>query len=113
MSRARKLRGRTIVFGGALLFVALSTLVVWRRGQGVALGRQMRAMQDTLRALAVEHADLERDIRQASTRTKILEAGRALGLRAPADSQVRTLPRVPGRAALTDTTAAGAGDAAR
>ncbi|MCU0636603.1 MAG: hypothetical protein MUE41_17165 [Gemmatimonadaceae bacterium] len=112
MTRARRLRGRTLIFGGAMLFVLLSTVVVWRRGQGVALARQMRLMQDSLRMLGVEHADLARDIRQASARARILDAGRALGLRAPADSQVRTLPRAPGRETLADTSAVGRVDGA-
>lgn len=104
MSPSRRARGRTIVFVGALGFVVLSALVVWRRGQGVALSRQMRVMQDSLRRLAVERADLEREIRQASDRAHILDAARRLGLREPADSQVRTLPRPPAREAITDTT---------
>jgi hypothetical protein len=94
----RRGTGRWIAFGVAVLFVAISSLVVWRRGEGIARGRRMRAMQDTLRQLAVEQADLARDIRQARQRARLLEAARALGLREPADSQVRALPpRAPGR----------------
>jgi hypothetical protein len=103
MSPAARVRGRTLMFAGALGFVLLSSLVVWRRGQGIALGRQMRAMQDTLATLGIEQADLAREIRQASDRSRILDAGRKLGLREPADSQVRTLPRASTTDAITDT----------
>jgi hypothetical protein len=92
MSAKRRMRGRTLIFFAAIGFVLLSSFVVWRRGQGIALGRRMRAMQDTLNTLLTEQADLRREIRSASDRAHIMAAGRALGLRVPSDSQVRTLP---------------------
>jgi hypothetical protein len=103
MSNKRRMRGRTMIFLCAIGFVALSSFVVWRRGQGIALGRQMRAMQDTLNTLLTEQADMRRDIRMESDRAHIMTAGKGLGLRVPADSQVRTLPSTPPRDSVAQT----------
>lgn len=94
-ARSRKktrLRGRSLVALGLLVFVAVAALVVWRRSVGVSTANQMVAMQAEKRTLQSERVALERDIREAQSRLRVVtEAERRLGLHVAPDSQSRII----------------------
>ncbi len=77
---------------GLLVFVVVAALVVWRRSEGVKVARDMRRLADTQRALVSERLTLERDIRRAKSRARVVsEAERRLGLHVATDAQTRLL----------------------
>lgn len=86
------LRGRSLVFLGLLVFVLMTSLVIWRRSVGVSNARVMQQAQYDKRTLTSEKLTLERDIRDAQKRDRVVaEATRRLGLHVAADSQTRVL----------------------
>lgn len=86
------LKGRAWVAIGLTAFVLVAAIVVWRRSEGVRIARDMRRLSDTQRALVSERLTLERDIRSASSRGRVIaEAGRRLGLHVASDAQTRIL----------------------
>jgi hypothetical protein len=86
------LRGRSLVFLGLLTFVLMTSLVIWRRSVGVSNARAMQQAQYDKRTLTSEKLTLERDIRDAQKRDRVvMEATRRLGLHVAADSQTRVL----------------------
>jgi hypothetical protein len=87
------------------VFIAVAGLVVWRRSEGVKVARDMRRLSDTQRVLVSERITLERDIRNATSRGRVIaEAARRLGLHVATDAQTRMLSD----AMLDDTGAPGA-----
>lgn len=91
-------RGRTVIALALVAFVVLASGVIWRRAEGVAKARELRAMQQRLVRLRGERAQLVLEIRQAVSRGRLVPvAERRLGLRVPADSQIVILSR-PARA---------------
>ncbi len=94
-ARARRrgpLKGRSLVAIGLLAFIAVTSLVVWRRSVGVSTARAMRDAQLEKRSLETERLTLRRDIDLAQTRPRIVaEAQRRLGLHVASDSQTRVL----------------------
>lgn len=70
-------------------FVLVSTLVIWRRSLGIDEARQVRELRRELRQLEAERAAVERDIRDASSRARLVPvAQRSLGMRFPLDDEV-------------------------
>ena len=101
------LKGRAWVAIGLSVFLVVASLVVWRRSVGVATARDMRRLSDRQRALMAEKTTLDRDIRSAMARSRVIaEAERRLGLHVATDAQTRMLSdsmlAEPGR---PDTTA--------
>jgi hypothetical protein len=86
------LKGRAWVAIGLCAFMVVASLVVWRRSVGVATARDMRRLSDRQRALLSEKTTLERDIRSAMSRGRVIgEAQRRLGLHVATDAQTRML----------------------
>ena len=86
------LKGRAWVAIGLSVFVVVASLVVWRRSVGVATARDMRRLSDRQRALVSEKTTLDRDIRSAMSRGRVIaEAERRLGLHVATDAQTRML----------------------
>lgn len=77
-------------------FVLVSTVVIWRRSYGIEQARTLRELERDRRQLLAERARLERDIRDLSTRARLLPvAERRLGMRLPTDSEIVYLERTP------------------
>ena len=86
------LKGRAWVAIGLSVFVMVASLAVWRRSVGVATARDMRRLSDRQRALIAEKTTLDRDIRNAMARSRVIgEAERRLGLHVATDAQTRML----------------------
>ncbi|WP_309670982.1 hypothetical protein [Gemmatimonas sp.] len=86
------LKGRSWIAIGLGVFVVVASLVVWRRSVGVATARDMRRLSDQQRALLSQKTTLDRDIRSAMSRSRVIsEAERRLGLHVATDAQTRML----------------------
>ncbi|HEX5829844.1 MAG TPA: hypothetical protein VFY16_02610 [Gemmatimonadaceae bacterium] len=93
-------KGRSVLALLLLGFVLVASLVIWRRSYGIAQGRSLRELDRELRQLQARKAELERTVRDASTRAQLAPvAERRLGLRTPHDSEVVFLPRTADTAA--------------
>jgi hypothetical protein len=90
--RQREYKGRTLVAIGLLLFVSIALVVVWRRSIGVATAREMRLLERDKRALLSERTTLERALREASSRSRIVAAAeKRLGLHVATEAQTRSI----------------------
>ncbi len=88
------MRGRGLIAVVLLGFVGVATGVIWRRSLGLQRAKEMRALEDRRIALEARRAQLEGEIRDASSRARLGRvAEERLGMRVPADSQVITLTR--------------------
>jgi hypothetical protein len=86
------LKGRAWVAMGLVAFLMVAAMVVWRRSVGVAAARDMRRLSEVQRGLLSEKTTLERDIRAAMARRRVIaEAERRLGLHVASDAQTRIL----------------------
>lgn len=84
------LKGRALVAVALVLFLAVSTSVVWRRSTGVRAGKQLQRLQEEKRALLAQQKFLEGRLRQATSRRNVVqEAERRLGLVRPGEAQTR------------------------
>ena len=94
-ARARRrspLKGRTIVAIGLAVFIAVTSLVVWRRSVGVANAKEMAKALTEKRSLEAERKTLERELREAQTLGRVVvDAERRLGLHVASDSQTRVV----------------------
>lgn len=90
-ARARgPLTGRALVAFGLLLFLAVTTSVVWRRSAGVRTGRHILRLQDERRTLLAQEKFLEGQLRRATSRRNVVgEAQRRLGMMRPGEAQLR------------------------
>ena len=87
-------RGRSVVALVLLGFVLVSTVVIWRRTAGIQRARELRELERARVDLLAERARLERDIRDASSRARLVPlAERRLGMHLPADSEIVYLVR--------------------
>jgi cell division protein FtsL len=86
-------RGRLV----ALLlvgFVLVATGVIWRRSQGFARARVLRDLERRRQALVATKVQLESEIRDASSRSRLEPIVRQrLQMQVPADSQIIYLRR--------------------
>ncbi len=90
--RRKPLKGRSLVAFGLLAFMSVTGLVVWRRSVGVSTAKYMAKALSEKRSLVAERVTLERDLRDAQTRPRVVpEAERRLGLHVASDSQTRVL----------------------
>ena len=95
--RRGPLKGRSLVAIGLFAFVAVTSLVVWRRSVGAGTEREIAAAQSEKRSLETERVTLERDLKSARSRQRVVaEAERRLGLHVASDSQTRVLAE-PGK----------------
>jgi cell division protein FtsL len=92
-TRARKrgpLKGRALVAIGLALFVTVAVLVVWRRSLGAATEHEMRKLRQEKRALESQKITLDRELRDAISRNRIVPAAeKRLGLHVAAEGQLR------------------------
>jgi cell division protein FtsL len=87
-------RGRSTVALLLLAFVLVSTVVIWRRTAGIQRARELRDLERARGDLLAERARLERDIRDASSRARLVPlAERRLGMHLPSDSEIVYLVR--------------------
>jgi hypothetical protein len=90
--RRKPLKGRSLVAIGLVAFVAVTSLVVWRRSVGVSTAKEMAKALAEKRSLEAERKTLERDLREAQTLGRVVvEAERRLGLHVASDSQTRVV----------------------
>ncbi len=88
------LRGRSMVALVLVALVLLASLVIWRRSVGIAGAQEMRELGQARLQLEGDRARLERDIRAASSREKLVPvAEQRLGMRVPPDGQMIILER--------------------
>lgn len=77
---------------GLLLFLAITSLVVWRRSLGLADAKALRALELERRTLLTERTTLEKEIREAMSGPRVVrDAQRRLGLTVASELQLRTL----------------------
>lgn len=87
-------RGRWIVAAILIGFVITTAAVIARRSYGDAQARKMSAVEARLRQLRNERVRVEAEIRDASSRVRLIPIAEAkLGMHVPADTQVVILPR--------------------
>ena len=90
----RAWRGRSLVALGLIAFVGLATLVVWRRGRGVAEARDLGKLEAERRELQSQRKALDNDLREAMSRPKIVAAAESrLGMHVASDAEVPSLPQ--------------------
>lgn len=88
------MRGRAWVALVLLGFVLIGAGVIWRRGAGIAQQRELARLEQRRQQLTALHAQLEVDIRDASSRGKLAPIAESrLHLHVPSDTQVIILPR--------------------
>ena len=101
------MRGRSLVALLLLGFVLVATGVIWRRSTGLVRAREESRLEQRRAALDAERAQLEGDIRDASSRARLARiVEERLQMKIPNDSQVIYL------APSGRKSGAGAGDAA-
>jgi hypothetical protein len=88
--RWTELRGRTMLLLGLVLFLGAASVAVWRRVRGVTAGREMRVLEERLRALRTEVVTLRRELRTAE-RAVPAEASRRLGMHVAGELETRFL----------------------
>ncbi len=87
-------RGRWIVAAILIGFVVTTAAVIARRSYGDAQAREMSTVEERLRQLRNERVRVEAEIRDASSRVRLIPIAEAkLGMHVPADTQVVILPR--------------------
>ncbi|HVH39379.1 MAG TPA: hypothetical protein VM764_05075 [Gemmatimonadaceae bacterium] len=91
------MRGRSIVFLALFGFVLVATGVIWRRSTGIAMARELRALEERRAALEAQQAALEGAIRDASSRDRLVGIAKdRLGMRIPPETLVTFLSRPAG-----------------
>jgi hypothetical protein len=93
-------RGRWIVAGGLIAFVLISAAVVTRRSYGYREGLELTALQRRKANLESERVRLDQEIRNASSRARLLPVAERLGMHMPTEAQMVVLER-PKRAGAT------------
>jgi cell division protein FtsL len=88
------IRARVIIV--LLGFVVVAIGVIARRSFGINVATELRTLEGQRDAIAASRIKVETDIRDASSRSKIVPiAEKRLHMYVPADSQVIILPRKP------------------
>ncbi len=96
--RRTPFKGRSLVAIGLIAFIAVSSLVVWRRSVGVSTARAMAKSLNEKRSLTTERLTLASQLRDAQTRRRVVvDAERRLGMHVASDSQTRVVA-APGKA---------------
>lgn len=97
MKASRRPAGALLRAGGLLLLLLASlSVVVWRQTRGVALQREIRALQAERAIAESERLRLSTRIQSLQSRARIVRVARErLEMRLPADSQVVLLPLPP------------------
>ena len=91
-------RGRSAVALALVGFLLVTSIVIWRRTAGIEQSRALRELDRERTELQAARARLERDIRDASSRARLVPvAERRLGMRPASASEVVLLERPPVR----------------
>ena len=91
------IRGRWIVAAVLVGFVITTAAVIARRSYGDSEARRMSAVEAHLRQLRNERVRLESDIRENSSRVRLIPIAESrLGMHVPADTEVVILSRRSG-----------------
>lgn len=89
----RSRRGVVSNIGWLLLLLSSLALVVWRQTRGVALERELRALETDHAVIEAERVELVREIQTLSSRARIVRIARdRLGMHLPADQEIIFLP---------------------
>lgn len=84
-----RVKGRHWVMLWLVLFLAVAGGVIARQTAALASARRLRELREQRATLESRRADLERRMRQASSRQVLVrKAEQALGLHLPADSEL-------------------------
>lgn len=86
-------RGRWIVAAALLGFVLVSAAVVTRRSYGYRVGLELTALQRRKANLESERVRLDQEIRNASSRARLLPIAERLGMHMPSETQIVVLQR--------------------
>lgn len=86
-------RGRWIVAGVLFAFVLVSAAVVARRSYGYREGLELTALQRRKANLESERVRLDQEIRNASSRAKLLPIAERMGMHMPSEEQIVVLQR--------------------
>jgi len=93
-TRRVAVKGRWIVGAVLIGFVITTAAVIARRSYGDTEARRMSAVEARLRELRNERVRLEAEIRDASSRVRLIPIAEGrLGMHVPADTQVVILHR--------------------
>jgi cell division protein FtsL len=95
MAKSRVKRGRWIVAGVLIGFVIVSAAVVARRSYGHREGVSLTALERKKVTLESERVRLDQEIRDGSSRARLLPVAERLGMRMPSESQIVVLERQP------------------
>lgn len=91
-------RGRGAVAVALLTFLLVTSVVIWRRTAGIEQSRAVRELERERTELQAARARLERDIRDASSRARLVPvAERRLGMRPATASEIVLLERAAAR----------------
>jgi hypothetical protein len=83
------LKGRHWIMLWLVLFLVVTGLVVTRQTSGFEAAKRLNVLREEHRALSARRAELDRQIRSASSRQVLTERGaQALGLHMPSDSEL-------------------------
>jgi cell division protein FtsL len=93
MAKSGVKRGRWIVAGALVAFVLVSAAVVARRSYGYREGLELTALQRRKVNLENERVRLDQEIRNASSRSRLLPVAERLGMHMPSETQVVVLER--------------------
>lgn len=87
-----KLRGRHWLFLWLLLFLVVAGAVVTRQRKALEVAQRLRVLRDRSTELKGAKADLERQIRYATSRAVLVPKMEQAGLHQPSDLENITLP---------------------
>lgn len=88
------MRGRSLILIALLGFFVVALGVIGRRSVGIEQARELRDLEDRRTALEAQEAELESDIRDASSRARLAPiVEQQLGMRIPPESLVILIPR--------------------
>ncbi len=86
-------RGRALIALVLFVFVILAAGVIWRRTHGITLANEISQLERQITHLESERTSLAGQIRDESSRYRLLRVVEQQGMQLPKDRQVRILSR--------------------
>lgn len=87
--RAGKVRGLLRLLGWLMLLLGSLAVVAWRQTEGITREQALREAQSEREIAEAERVDLERRVRELTSRSRIVRVARdRLGMRLPTDSEI-------------------------
>jgi hypothetical protein len=94
----RRIGGRTYVALSLISLLGIAAIVVWRRSLAMGEAKVVRDLTNEKRTLLSQKTSLQRDLREAMKRARIVSAAeQRLGMHVATELEVRNLP-APGAA---------------